>query len=177
MPGPSPDRAGFDPIAILAALGAHDVSYVVIGAFAATLYGSPIATGDADITPARDAENLARLAAALRAMDARVWAASGPGGLAFDCSPEMLDRAEVWNLVTAHGRLDISFVPSGTRGYGDLAREARVYDVAGVRVPVASLADVIRSKEAAGREKDRAVLPALRRLLDELERRGEPGAG
>jgi hypothetical protein len=33
-------------------------------------------------------------------------------------------------------------------------------------VNVASLADVIRSKEAAGREKDRAVLPILRRVLE-----------
>jgi len=36
--------------------------------------------------------------------------------------------------------------------------------VGGVPVLVASLADVIRSKEAASREKDRAVLPALKRL-------------
>ncbi len=39
--------------------------------------------------------------------------------------------------------------------------------VLGVEVDVASLADVIRSKEAAGREKDRLVLPVLRRILDE----------
>jgi hypothetical protein len=31
---------------------------------------------------------------------------------------------------------------------------------------VAALADVIRSKEAAGREKDRAVLPILRQVLE-----------
>jgi hypothetical protein len=175
VPDPSSDRTAFDPLAILGTLNAHGVSYVVIGAFAATLHGSPIVTGDADITPARDARNLARLAKALRAMDARVWAPREPEGVAFDCSAEMLARAEMWNLVTAHGRLDISLQPSGTRGYDDLSRHASVYDVAGVAVPVASLADVIRSKEAAGRAKDRAALPALRRLLDEVERRGEPG--
>ena len=38
-----------------------------------------------------------------------------------------------------------------------------------VVVSVASLADVIRSKEASGREKDRAALPLLRRTLEELE--------
>jgi hypothetical protein len=36
-------------------------------------------------------------------------------------------------------------------------------------VPVAALADVIRSKEAAGREKDRLTLPTLRRLLARRE--------
>jgi hypothetical protein len=37
-------------------------------------------------------------------------------------------------------------------------------------VAVASLSDVIRSKEAAGREKDRAVLPLLRRTEEEVGR-------
>ena len=175
MPDRAADRPSFDPLAILATLVEHRVAFVLIGAFAATLHGSPIATADADITPARDRDNLRRLADALRAMDARVWAPGEPDGLAFDCSAEALAGAEVWNLVTVHGRLDIAFAPSGTGGYEDLARHAATYDVAGVHVAVASLADVIRSKEAAGRDKDRATLPTLRRLLDRLERRDDPG--
>jgi hypothetical protein len=75
----------------------------------------------------------------------------------------------MWNLVTDHGRLDVTFVPSGTTGYEDLARDAVHLVILGVDVDVASLADVIRSKEAAGREKDRVVLPVLRRILDEGE--------
>jgi hypothetical protein len=43
--------------------------------------------------------------------------------------------------------------------------------ILGAEVDVASLADVIRSKEAAGREKDRLVLPVLRRI------QGETGGG
>lgn len=42
--------------------------------------------------------------------------------------------------------------------------------IIGAEVDVASLADVIRSKEAAGRDKDRLVLPVLRRILEETER-------
>jgi hypothetical protein len=76
----------------------------------------------------------------------------------------------VWNLVTDLGNLDITFVPSGTRGYDDLQRDVRTMKVRGVDVPVASLADVVRSKEAADRERDRAILPVLRELL-ERERR------
>jgi hypothetical protein len=37
---------------------------------------------------------------------------------------------------------------------------------------VASLEDVIRSKEAANREKDRQALPRLRRLLDHVRADG-----
>ncbi|MGH7687431.1 MAG: hypothetical protein ACREN2_11535 [Candidatus Dormibacteria bacterium] len=36
----------------------------------------------------------------------------------------------------------------------------------GVTVRVAALEDIVRSKEAAGRDKDAVVLPALRRLLE-----------
>jgi hypothetical protein len=73
----------------------------------------------------------------------------------------------VWNLTTRAGDLDIAFQPSGTGGYDDLRRGALTLSIQGISVPVASLADVVRSKEAAGREKDRLVLPMLRRLLDE----------
>ena len=71
------------------------------------------------------------------------------------------------NLVTRFGRLDISFWPPGTRGYEDLAKSAVELDVGGgVKVPVASLLDIVRSKEAAGRSKDEATLPLLREMLD-----------
>ena len=98
-----------------------------------------------------------------------------PDGVPFDHSAESLGRVSIWNLVTDLGDLDITFVPSGTQGYRDLERDAEVMTVRGVSVPVASLADVIRSKEAAGRARDRAVLPALRELLARQQRasRGE----
>ena len=67
--------------------------------------------------------------------------------------------------MTRAGDLDVSFVPSGTQGYADLRRDAVTIVVHGVSVPVASLADVVRSKEAAGRDKDRLALPMSRRLL------------
>ncbi len=69
--------------------------------------------------------------------------------------------------MTQHGDLDISFVPNGTTGYADLVRDASDHDVFGVVVPVASLADIIRSKQAANRDKDQRVLPTLRRILAE----------
>lgn len=67
----------------------------------------------------------------------------------------------MWNLTTPSGEFDLSFVPSGTEGYDDLARHARVIESFGQLVPVADLDDVIRSKEAAGRPKDILHLPIL----------------
>jgi hypothetical protein len=47
----------------------------------------------------------------------------------------------------------------------------------GVSVPVASLADVVRSKQAANRPKDQRVLPTLRKILARGSDRSGPGSG
>lgn len=159
----------FRPLQALATLARHQVDYVLIGGLAATLQGSPLTTGDADICPSPTQDNLVRLTAALRDLEARVYAADTARGLKFDIAPETLVQAQVWNLITDAGRLDISWVPSGTRGYNDLRQDAVAYELDDFVVRVASLADVIRSKEAAGRERDRAALPTLRLLLERLE--------
>jgi transcriptional regulator with XRE-family HTH domain len=146
-------------------LAGHSVQFVLIGALGATLYGFPRITWDADITPARDADNLKRLAAALRELDARVFTEDAPDGLPFDCSPQMLARAEVWNLITRAGRLDLAFTPSGTTGFDDLARGAVRFELYGNLLLAARLEDIIRSKEAADRPKDRQDVEVMREML------------
>jgi hypothetical protein len=126
-------------------------------------------TTDADICPARDRENLQRLANALNELRARIRTADTPGGLAFGCDATFLSRIEVaLNLTTRFGDLDLSIVPSGTGGFEDLRQHAITISLAGHPVAVASLEDVIRSKEAANRPKDQAALPTLRLLLRRL---------
>ena len=157
----------FRPEAILEVLERHRVRYVLIGGLAATIHGSPHVTTDVDITPATSPPNLARLSAALKELEARIRVAGDPEGLPFDHDAASLAWGQIWNLTTTFGDLDISFVPSGTHGYDDLRRDAIELEILGVHVPVASLADVIRSKEAADRPKDRLTLPVLRRIFEE----------
>lgn len=157
----------FQPERILRILQEHGVRAVLIGGFAAVIHGSPYVTTDIDVVPSADPENLGRLSGALDAMKARVWTASEPDGIPFDHDATSLAAVSVWSLVTDFGRLDLTFVPSGTSGYDDLQRGAIHLTILGAEVDVASLADVVRSKEAAGRDKDRLVLPVLRRLLQE----------
>ncbi len=159
------DIAPLDPELLIRTLARHGVRYVLIGAVAARLQGFPRMTADADITPAKEPANMRRLAAALVELEARVFTESVPEGLPFDCSPSMLERAELWNLVTAAGRLDVVFVPSGTAGYEDLIRGAVSFDVFSTRLDVASLADIIRSKEATDRPQDRQDVLILRAML------------
>jgi hypothetical protein len=162
------DVAAFDPERLIRALHNHRVDFVLIGALAARLYGFPRLTADADITPARDKRNLGRLATALRELDAKIYTESLPEGLAFDCSATMLERATTWNLVTNAGRLDIAFMPAGTKGYDDLAKDAERFSAFGVEFQVSSLDDIIRSKQAAGRPKDRDDVLLLRELKRRL---------
>lgn len=159
--------SAFDPAALVAALNGRGVRYVVIGGLAATIHGSPYVTTDLDITPAEDEDNLARLSAALHDLDARVRTEGEADGVVLDHDGASLARSPIWNLVTEHGALDIAFVPAGTSGFTDLDRDAVTLEILGVVVRVASLADVVRSKAAAGRAKDTIQLPLLRRLLEE----------
>jgi hypothetical protein len=157
----------FRPAEILRALERHGVEFVVIGGLAAAVQGSPFVTTDIDVAPRHARKNLERLSEALKELGARIRTEAVPEGLPFDHNATSLAGTSLLNLTTRFGDLDISTEPLGTTGYEDLVRDAKPYELGGVRVLVASLADVIRSKEAAGREKDRLVLPTLRRLLEE----------
>ena len=153
-----------DPGEIIRVLHKHDVQFVLIGALAARLYGFPRLTADADITPDDAAANIARLAKALRALKAKIYTESIPEGLDFDCSAAMLTRSKMWNLVTSAGRIDIAFGPAGTDGYNDLKKNAVRFEAFGVEFLTASLDDIIRSKEAAGRPKDREDVAIMRAM-------------
>ena len=164
----------FVPQEILAVLDRHHVRYVLIGGLAAILHGASHLTTDVDIVPEEAARNLERLSAALVELGARIRVVGEDDGVPFRHDAESLARVRIWNLVTDRGNLDITFEPSGTQGYEDLRRDAVSMRVRGVEVPVASLADVIRSKEAAGRQRDRAILPTLRHLLEGQDSRSAP---
>ncbi|MCH7584357.1 MAG: hypothetical protein IH941_04265 [Acidobacteria bacterium] len=164
-----------DVPAILDTLKRHEVAYVVIGGFAAELHDVAIPpTRAIDLTPSPAPKNLERLAAALRQLDARFRVPDGPpagvdipGGI----TAEWLTDLVTVTLTTTAGPLDIALRPDGTEGFDDLIRDHVVISYADRPVPVASLADVIRSKEAAGRAKDLLVIPALRAHLRRLKGR------
>lgn len=150
---------------LFAVLHQHQVTYVLIGGLAALYHGSPFPTEDADITPATDLPNLTKLAAALRELNAKIRTDGIPEGLPFAYDARSLAAVQTWNLQTDAGDLDIAFQPAGTQGYADLRRDATDALLYDATVHISSLADIIRSKSAANRPKDRRVLPTLRELL------------
>ena len=173
-----PDMIPYRPDEILEVLERHHVLYVVIGGLAAELRGSPYVTRDVDVTPARTGENFTRLVAALKELDAKLRVPDLEEPLVIPLDERTFGQGTTWTFVTKHGYLDIALLPDGTRGYDDLRRSATREQITDtVTIFVAALADVIRSKEAAGREKDRAVLPILRQVLERSHRkdRGDQG--
>lgn len=156
----------FDPLKIVQAFNHRGVEYVVIGGYAGELHAAAVPpTRDIDLTPRATAENLGRLSQVLTDLDARIRTWGVPEGLPFSHDAASLANVGMWNLTCKFGELDISFKPSGTDGYEDLVRTALRVSVRGEQMPVASLADIIRSKEAAGRPKDFTALPALKERL------------
>jgi hypothetical protein len=161
----------FDPLPVLRILQKREVVFIVVGVMAAVAQGSPVPTRDLDVTPSRAADNYERLAAALRDLDAKLRLPDG-SGLEFPIEPRYLAGNDAWTLVTRAGVLDLVYEPAGTRGFDDLRRNAIELDLGtGTPALVASLIDVIRMKEASGRPKDEAALPALRQTLEEIRKR------
>jgi len=160
----------FRPDEVLRVLHEHQVRFVLIGGLAATLHGAVHPTFDVDITPDDSPENLERLSTALRALDARIRVEGIAGGLRFDHDATSLASMTVLNLVTRAGDLDVAMHPAGVRTFAEWSAHAIDLVVLGVPVRVAGLDEIIRSKQAAGREKDRVTLPLLRSLRDRLRR-------
>jgi transcriptional regulator with XRE-family HTH domain len=155
-------RASFDPYELLAALQRHEVSFVVIGAFARVLHGTGEVTDELDLTPSMREDNLARLERTLTDLEAR-----GIDGKPLDLRDA---HGPVIELQTRTGKLALVPEPAGTRGYDDLRRHATREPLGrGLRPQVASPGDLARMLGALDREDQIQTLLRLRRLI-ELER-------
>ncbi len=162
---PPPER--FDPARILGILDRHRVRYVLIGGLAATLHGFPTATFDIDLAPEQSRENIERLAAALTELDAvRYTDPDKP------MKPPTVDDFAymVESFASPVGYIDVFREAQAVGGFDQLNDRAEEVEVAGLRIFIADLDDIIASKEAADRPKDRAQLPLLYALREERGR-------
>jgi hypothetical protein len=148
------------------------VAYVVVGGWAAQRHGALIHTQDLDVCVQWSPENLERLAAALRELDAELSISATETLRPPVLDARLLAGIQIGNWSTLAGRLDtLRDIPKDAAGPGadyEQLVDAAVSDtVDGRPVRVARLQDIIRSKQAAGRPKDRAALPELERLASE----------
>jgi hypothetical protein len=163
----------FDPIPLFQVLSRRRVRFVLIGGFAGRLWGSNTITNDLDICYARDRANLKALAEALQDMGATLRGA--PKDAPFLLDAQTLERGDHFTFDTKFGDLDCLGIPAGSKGFQELVDGSTEMVVGSVRVPVASLHDLIRLKRAAGRPKDLVEVEILAALRVEIERKRREG--
>ena len=136
----------------------HRVRYLFIGKAGAIILGFPDTTQDVDIFPSKEGSNTANLVAALREM-----------GFSFDAAreAEILRGKDFVELKDGPFDVDIIFAPDGIERFEE-AWERR-QDVEGFHV--CGIDDIIGSKLAANRQKDRESLGRLMEFRDYLKRR------
>ena len=155
-----------DLLTILQTLTDHEVEFVVVGGVCAVLQGAPISTFDLDIVHARGAENVDRLLQALDSIDAYY---RGPHPRKHPPERSALHGPGHQLLMTRAGPLDVLGIVGDNRSYEGLLPFTVTLEIRpNLKLRVLKLATLIEVKEEAGREKDRAMLPILRRTLDEL---------
>ena len=165
---PSRDFVAFDPLTILSSL--RDVEYMVVGGFAAVLYGAPTITGDLDIMPADDIENMVHLAKVLATLHTVVREPRSTGRrlevtthLLTETAASASFGGQLRTRTTA-GPLDILWRLHDGRGYSDLVSQSCLLSEDELRVRVIGLDDLIDVKTAIDRPQDRAALPYLHEI-------------
>ncbi len=141
-----------------------DIDFVIVGGFAATLHGSSLVTRDLDVCAILSNENVEKLREALR--DLQPTHRMTPQKLSFLDNPD--PGVEVRNLYlrTDLGPVDVL---SSILGVGDFdrVRAASIeIELFGRSCRVISLDDLIRAKEALGRDKDLLAAKELRAVRE-----------
>jgi hypothetical protein len=150
--------APLDAERIFEVLAEHAVEYVLVGGLAVQTHGHVRTTIDVDVFPRPDRPNLARLADALNALDARVLN-PGSEGLAIDAG--MLPRATMWQFATRHGAVDVLHDAPGAPPYDALRRGALEIGLGRLTIAVASRDDLVNMKRASARPVDLDDIAAL----------------
>lgn len=149
-------------VEIARALQAVGLEAVLIGNAAAALQGAPVTTIDFDFLFRRTARNVGKLRTLADQLGASVLRPYYPA-------------ADMFRVVRDDG-LQIDFMATihGIRSFEGVRDRATVIDFDGAPILVASLDDIIRSKRAAGRPRDRAVLEVLEKAREEASRKAQP---
>ena len=153
------ERPAFNPLQaqqVAEAFNAAGVNYLFIGKSGAILLGYPGTTQDVDVFPAKTVENGKRMVDALLDL-----------GFALDetTQSEIIQGKDFVQLKNGPFDLDLIFAPDGIESFEEANARAIHEDI----FPVANLRDIIASKRASGRMKDRLDLRLLELFRLEYE--------
>jgi predicted nucleotidyltransferase len=158
------DAMDAQPVLVIVAkaIHQHGLEVVMIGNSAAALQGAPVTTIDIDFLFRKTPANIKKLKAIAKEL----------GGVLLK---PYYPSSDLFRLMRDEDTLQLDFMATihGIRSFEGLRSRAKRIDLGGHSLLVADLADIIKSKRAAGRAKDRAVLEILKKTLHEKEDRKE----
>ncbi len=133
---------------------------ILIGNAAAALRGAPVTTVDFDFFFRKTPRNLRKLKALARNLDAVLMRPYYP-------------VSDLYRLIREDDGLQADFMASihGVRSFAALRAASDPVRLGEHTLLVASLAAILKSKQAAGRARDKAVLGILKETLHEAEAR------
>lgn len=137
-------------------LRAVNLEAVLIGNAAAALQGAPVTTVDFDFLFRKTSRNISKLKALARALGATVLRPYYPA-------------SEMYRVVRDDDGLQLDFMATihGIRSFEGVRARATRLEIDGTPILVASLKDIVRSKRAARRPRDLAVLEILEKALEQ----------
>ena len=141
-----------------------DIEFVIVGGFAATLHGSSLVTRDLDVCAVLSSDNVEKLRNALR--DLRPAHRFTPQKLSFLEIPDPGVPMLNLYLSTEMGPVDILGSIMGVGEFEQVRAGAIEVELFGRRCRVISLDDLIRAKEALGREKDLLAVKELKAIRE-----------
>ncbi len=148
------------------AIEEQNLEAVLIGNAAAALHGAPVTTVDLDFFIRRAPANKRKLAGVAKTLGATLYQPFYPA-------------SRVIRMMNDDETLQVDFMDevSGIRSFEGIRKRARPVPVGSAMVRVAALADIIKSKRAANRPRDLAVLEILEKTLEAIEANAQRETG
>jgi hypothetical protein len=145
---------------IAAELDKVKLEVIMIGNAAAALHGAPVTTLDIDFMFRENPANLQKLKRL----------AKNIGGIILR---PYYPVSSLYRLVSDNSGIQLDFMSKvhGVKSFPGLRSRSTKINFGKNSLLIASLDDIISSKQAAARERDLAVLPVLKRTKNELEKK------
>lgn len=140
----------------------HRLEAVMIGNAAAALHGAPVTTLDVDFMFRKTPLNLKKLKAVAVSLRAVILKPYYP-------------VSDLFRVINDDQGLQIDFMSRvhGIKSFESLRSRSTQVKFGEHALKIASLSDIIKSKRATGRDRDKAVLEILEKALDEQEEQKE----
>jgi hypothetical protein len=139
------------------AFGEFGVDYLFIGKSGAIVLGYPDTTQDVDIYPKKSPDNGKKIICALLKLGF---------GLDKETKEAIIAGKDFVQIKSGPFDVDLVFAPDGLEDYDEVKKRAILVG----NISVASISDIIKSKEAAKRERDVRDLPFLKEFARALRK-------